>query len=1378
MQEPKILLLSELLQSSRPLTGAFSLNPSSSSSSSSPEHLISGSVPQPKSRKSPKQSGNDESGFNRSSYLESLEYPSIIIGTLNLPTADNNCKYNKRSCFSFSDGSSSRVCCDFLDIDIIKTIGKQILVLAWNFIPFHCKKGGFLEIIRWRSSSPHDGCVNDQCSITSLDSAFMLASNSYCRQENIRTRSFIHGVIASVSPVFCIPCTVSDKSSTESGFLAELLVCKCELCTSKISVQGLLHGRSSSHSFTVPETVYFLGSAASCHPIATKLLGNVVCFTGLKKKVVFIGKQDSCSMLITTDKAALRYRQGFPDEATMIKRSGDSGAYSGTVTGVYMEGMVVELDDKVWILITDRLLSPPHSLRIGAVVSVINVHFVRPKFSWTRMLLLGACYKTSIKVKSFSLMETPCHIQSQLQSLLDKFIESLVFSARFWLLLMISCFKKNISAFVSEKEILGSKNKIGMVQMYATSILPLYAFRPRCGVFTEFCKHNLCGCVNEQYCSSLKLAVPVTNFVSHCDRLWVNMLLDIQNGSNVVERKNCSSLLSCEGKSYCRMLRRIMSSEGTGIVLIGSLQISPFSGRLQLVDATGSIDVVVPDFPSNCDVRSIYEVRTYSIVLEGLPAEVSDLGFSKTKLFSWRDIFHHVQREREMKPAAIYLHFCMTDTTCLNETLNHPFKTGSFGNHREIQDGLFHLVLITHKFPAVRDFLGEPIISKKSSLFAEAIVLPWNLLLEEDQVTDSHVDAPEECSRRDYSGNLPSKRPKHDHISSLASTSTSNENIRILSSKSFGCPISGKFSYRGFSDDHRHKIFGLVDEIQFEVLVRSYKNGRLARKGSLICKNSDAMDGVISKSNRQKVLLEFQSETLRMYELLQVGVCYLIRYDNEETPGTVNYFNYISCGKFLITSRTPMWSFSISSDKGFPASEVQKSHVFNMASDGNDAVPSKISTSSELFFLRSSVQDPGNCTEVILHMSADAFGRLKVDIEGSKDKSIKSIALFVDTANIFFCLKTMASELQCFRPTEFDGRLPQGALISVHGCVVDVHSFESDSGNEHLLCGDSGNIRQLRSFRGSSGSTCIHISDGCQLVKLRGVLSQHAYPIGLGPGIRATFHRVLVGEQALMLTPVTFVVINLVKEVYDKVGLSCSGPMFGLDILQNASRDTVTSSLISESIPCQDSKPKQFRCRVVAIHLLWLEKQNCELNNAQMKERSKSSPVNIPLAGFIVDDGSSLCCCWASAERAAVLLRLDEEIPNKAFISSACKMKAVRSIKAQSTARYHLQNVLNKHHKVTLSCSDNFLDSCENLRFTVNSAYRLSCSDENLLKCIVLNAKCGPVVNIVGSKMAVAHLKELTGIRIPKHVMQNIWVLGVQNVDPRTEANTVFQELL
>lgn len=35
-----------------------------------------------------------------------------------------------------------------------------------------------------------------------------------------------------------------------------------------------------------------------------------------------------------------------------------------------------------------------------------NVHFVDPKFSWTKVVILGACVKTSIIVESFSPQET------------------------------------------------------------------------------------------------------------------------------------------------------------------------------------------------------------------------------------------------------------------------------------------------------------------------------------------------------------------------------------------------------------------------------------------------------------------------------------------------------------------------------------------------------------------------------------------------------------------------------------------------------------------------------------------------------------------------------------------------------------------------------------------------------------------------------------------------------------------------------------------------------------------------------------------------------------------------------------------------------------
>lgn len=41
---------------------------------------------------------------------------------------------------------------------------------------------------------------------------------------------------------------------------------------------------------------------------------------------------------------------------------------------------------------------------------------------------------------------------------------------------------------------------------------------------------------------------------------------------------------------------------------VDHIQNSPLSGRLQLVDATGSIDVLVPDLPSTWDANRILKV--------------------------------------------------------------------------------------------------------------------------------------------------------------------------------------------------------------------------------------------------------------------------------------------------------------------------------------------------------------------------------------------------------------------------------------------------------------------------------------------------------------------------------------------------------------------------------------------------------------------------------------------------------------------------------------------------------------------------------------------------------------------------------------------------
>lgn len=141
-------------------------------------------------------------------------------------------------------------------------------------------------------------------------------------------------------------------------------------------------GSSESHAYSLPEFVYFCGSASFWHPAITKLIGDVVVLSRLKKKLVYIGKDESQVMFVTMEKSLLHLpemssKMSAP-ERTSSEKTRHCIIYTGLVTGIYMQGMVVELDKKVWLLLTDQQFQPPHSLRVGAIVrtssSLMFVH--------------------------------------------------------------------------------------------------------------------------------------------------------------------------------------------------------------------------------------------------------------------------------------------------------------------------------------------------------------------------------------------------------------------------------------------------------------------------------------------------------------------------------------------------------------------------------------------------------------------------------------------------------------------------------------------------------------------------------------------------------------------------------------------------------------------------------------------------------------------------------------------------------------------------------------------------------------------------------------------------------------------------------------------
>ncbi|GJS31595.1 hypothetical protein Tco_0492215 [Tanacetum coccineum] len=123
-----------------------------------------------------------------------------------------------------------------------------------------------------------------------------------------------------------------------------------------------------------------------------------------------------------------------------------------------------------------------------------------------------------------------------------------------------------------------------------------------------------------------------------------------------------------------------------GFLEVTAAQIFDYFGKLQLIDATGSIDIVIHDLPSVWTHKDIYE-----------------------KMFT------------------IYIHCYMKDAKSRNRVLCPGMDMVE--NFKELENGKFHLLLLVHKFPAQQNYPGDKVVANNSSIYAEAIVLPWNLVV-------------------------------------------------------------------------------------------------------------------------------------------------------------------------------------------------------------------------------------------------------------------------------------------------------------------------------------------------------------------------------------------------------------------------------------------------------------------------------------------------------------------------------------------------------------------------------------------------------------------------------------------------------------------------
>ncbi|NP_001348322.1 uncharacterized protein LOC100304248 [Zea mays] len=1038
-----------------------------------------------------------------------------------------------------------------------------------------------------------------------------------------------------------MPLAKADAGSRNSvGFLAEILCCGCRRCCRATPPED-----AQTHMFETMKFVYFVDASSMWRPVLVWLVGRLVYISGLSKKMVSVGDKASHTILVSSAKTTMAwcpsYRGSLPLDNLPEKCGGE---YAGVITGIYSQGLVVELDDTAWLLIDDQKLLPPHSLRVGAIVSVKNFRAVCLNFAWTRVVLLATCSKTCITVNCFSLVDSKIHLKTDNKGLLGTFVDSLEMPARFWMLLLISCFKQKFTKLFSDKEILGSQNKQGLVHAYATKILTSKC-QPQESLIIKFCRHN-CSSLSlgsKLEACKLVLVVPFSNLVCKCESLWILSMLKLWNGSEKVGK---SQGFLCDGVSYTSSTKRIISSEDLDFILVGSIKTSPLSGRLQLVDSTGCIDVFIPDLPPNESLHDIYEIVNYKLALEGPMAYIDH--YDVADALSCKAVFQKLPYKKRLHHLNIYvivqwrqlIH--IGPSSCIPSYINYRIR-------------LFHLLKLSHIFPVNSNIQCSNMPG--SSLYAEAVILPYVLKFIGQGEFLEHAEG------------------------FIMSHSTLLGNSEASVAKSCNIPCSLSFGSTNLCG----------------TLVSTYASGS---EGTVL------NEPIVLRKEYSRILLEFEAGIFKKYQLPRINGSYILQCPSRSFTCTMGNCGCLQGGKVSIDAQDRLWSFAITIGGNI-----------NIKGSIGDQSIGVTSMKMDEIFSRNMVDDELRLVQPWNDFYRNSYFHLDFSYEAiSKKMEDYNTVCHVlnglcvsssEVLSVSSCVDIMmpkdASVSADFKTKEV---VHGDLLISVQGKVENIHS---------LVC------KWERCIPGNEKySLCIHIADNNHAVYIRGYSNKH-FTVGIGPGATVTFHRIRFKQHGLFLTSETYIEVSSISHANLTEQSVISSPKSNLS--KDGSFCTASPCLFFHQKYFTDSRPMQFHCRVATILVLVLNKST---------NQGETPNVKVRLAGFILDDGSSLCCGWADDARAELLLRLQEIVHLDASVNLKLSKGGENSTKLKYTIGCCLEKMLKQHTSVTVkNCGIPPDFYCRDLDASSVSDKALSRLEDKLLKFIVLNACCkGSLVSL------------------------------------------------
>ncbi|XP_024524463.1 CST complex subunit CTC1 [Selaginella moellendorffii] len=546
---------------------------------------------------------------SRGGLLLASRVPWVIVGKIQLWNEGFCCHSSSgHSGDSFALADDTGVgCCLLRNVDQCP-LGSKVVITSFNYIP---------SIRKLKPEKAREDCLSVCLEVHELhvvqDGSILQVFPRLClspasadvKNEMLETpplkrsggkaRLTLRGCLHCFSPSFALPCTGSTFSMAKSlfaggekgdgqvlkGFLVELRNCSHQRLRSKKDAEedGQL------------VRVFFSGALSAWRPVLLDCVGSWICITGLRKKMISVGPKDLHLILAAT---RTTFVSRTPDElerprslrSDLVRDKKTFGSYVGVVTGVQFEGRMVELDENVCLLLTHQEHTFLHGLRVGATILALNVHIAAVGWGWRKYLLLGACFRSTVKIVCFSSLDTVISVPVR-TACLSKF-QHLSFTETFGLLRAVLDLRKKLGS---------GPDVFDCIQTTSTRV-------SRDGL-KEFMSH-------EQSCflgqrgnikSSLQRIPPFLELKEYLQQLW----------------EDSSSFIWQQKQHSNRFNRCIISSDDLNFVVLGRLEVSKTSGALQFFDATHEIHVVIPDLHCSSMLYQVYKVSKFDLVMEGTP---------------------------------------------------------------------------------------------------------------------------------------------------------------------------------------------------------------------------------------------------------------------------------------------------------------------------------------------------------------------------------------------------------------------------------------------------------------------------------------------------------------------------------------------------------------------------------------------------------------------------------------------------------------------------------------------------------------------------------------------------------------------------------------